>query len=174
MISIISTMEPIAQDTHFVKIFEHPKRQKYPTDLVQICKFFLMHLSCWIPSSYGQVATDYMYIVRESGDEVSGRGDSAGLFSVDGLMIFCGACISVCCKKTANWCMLWFQSIQLFAKSHLQIWPHREQGQGGQISLFFWKCHTIFFEFIRLFVHNSACRKHWLNLKLCAFVQCCR
>jgi hypothetical protein len=43
-----------------------------------------------------------MYIVRESGDEVSGRGDSAGLFSVDGLMIFCGACISVCCKKTAN------------------------------------------------------------------------
>jgi hypothetical protein len=43
-----------------------------------------------------------MYIVRESGDEVSGRGDSAALSSVDGLMIFRGACISVCCKKTAN------------------------------------------------------------------------
>jgi hypothetical protein len=43
-----------------------------------------------------------MYVVRESGDEVSGRGDSAALSSVDGLMIFRGACIPVCCKKTAN------------------------------------------------------------------------
>ncbi len=43
-----------------------------------------MHLSCWISSSYGQVATDNMYIVRESGDKVSGRDDSAALSSVDG------------------------------------------------------------------------------------------
>jgi hypothetical protein len=46
MISIISTMEPIAQDTHFMKKFEHSKRQKHPTNLVQICKIFLIHLSC--------------------------------------------------------------------------------------------------------------------------------
>ncbi len=132
-----------------------------------------MHLSCWIPSSYGQVATDYMYVVRESGDEVSGRGDSAALSSVDGLMIFRGACIPVCCKKTANWCMLRFQSIQLFAKSHLQIWPHREQGQGGQISLFFWKCHHF------LWIYKALCTQFSLQgtltesqtLCICAMLQ---
>jgi hypothetical protein len=64
--------------------------------------FFLCILVAESPPAIGQVATDYMYIVRESGDKVSGRDDSAALSSVDGPMIFRGACISVCCKMTAN------------------------------------------------------------------------
>jgi len=100
-----------------------------------------------------------MYVVRESGDEVSGRGDSAALSSVDGLMI------SV---------VLAFQSaarrLQIDACSGSRAFNYLQNliskydltGSKDKVVRFLFSSEnaTIFFEFIRLFVHNSACREH--------------